>query len=127
MTEHNEHLLTGIRVLDLTRALAGPTCTRMFAEMGAEVIKIEGAPGGDMTRAVSKLRGDRSFYYIQQNLNKKSLCLDLHKPEGLALIRELVPQCDVVVQNFRPGVMDNMGLGYDDLRALRDDIISSPI
>src|SRR5690606_26993509 len=97
MNTPNEHLLTGIRVLDFTRALAGPSCSRMFAEMGAEVLKIEAAPKGDLTRAVSKMRADRSFYYVQQNLNKKSLCIDLRKPEGMALVRELVPHCDVVV------------------------------
>lgn len=119
----NEHLLTGFRVLDLTRALAGPTCTRMFAELGAEVIKIEAAPGGDMVRTVSKIRNERSLYLIQQNLNKKSLCVDFRTPEGMALIRELVPHCDVVVENYRPGVMEKIGLAYDDLRQLRDDII----
>ncbi|MEM7468558.1 MAG: CoA transferase [Pseudomonadota bacterium] len=85
MTVTNDHLLTGYRVLDLTRALAGPTCTRMFAECGAEVIKIEGAPIGDMVRAISKFGSDRSLYYVQQNLNKKSVCLDLRKPESLDL------------------------------------------
>lgn len=123
MQTPDEHLLSGIRVLDFTRALAGPTCTRMFAEMGAEVIKVEAAPAGDMTRAVSKLRGERSLYFVQQNLNKKSLCVDLRKPEGMALIRELVPHCDVVVENFKPGVMASMGLDYEALRALRKDII----
>ncbi len=123
MTIPTEHLLTGIRVLDFTRALAGPTCSRLFAEMGADVIKVESAPGGDMTRNVSKLRNERSLYYVQQNLNKKSLCVDFRQADGLALIRELVPHCDVVVENFKPGVMADMGLDYDSLRALRDDII----
>jgi len=118
-----EHLLTGFRILDLTRALAGPTATRMFAEMGAEVIKVEAAPDGDLVRAVSKLRNDRSLYYVQQNLNKKSICVDFRKPEGLNLIRELVPHCDVVVQNYKPGVMAKMGLAYEDLKKLRRDII----
>ena len=123
MNETTEHLLTGIRILDFTRALAGPTCTRMFAEMGAEVIKVEAAPDGDLTRAVTRLRADRSFYYVQQNLNKKSVCIDLRSPEGMALVKELVAKCDVVVQNFRPGVMDKMGLGFDDLKKIREDII----
>jgi len=123
MTTPNEHLLTGIRILDLTRALAGPTCTRMFAELGAEVIKIEPAPAGDMVRGISQLRGKRSLYLIQQSLNKKSLCVNLRTPEGLALVRELVPHCDAVVENFKPGVMADMGLGYDDLCELKDDII----
>ncbi len=119
----NEHLLTGIRLLDLTRALAGPTCSRLFAELGAEVIKIEPAPSGDMVRGISKLRGDSSLYIIQQSLNKKSVCVDLRSPEGMAIVRDLVPYCDAVVENFRPGVMATMGLGYDDLRELKDDII----
>lgn len=119
----NEHLLSGIRVLDFTRALAGPSCTRMFAEMGADVIKIESAPDGDMTRAVAKFRAERSFYYVQQNLNKQSLCIDLRSSEGMQLVRELVAECDVVVENFKPGVMATMGLDYDSLKALREDII----
>ncbi|MEQ8660019.1 MAG: CoA transferase, partial [Gammaproteobacteria bacterium] len=85
--------------------------------------KVEAAPAGDLTRAVSKIRGERSLYYVQQNLNKKSVCLDLRKPAGMALVRELVPHCDVVVENFRPGVMKSMGLDYDALKALREDVI----
>ncbi|MGK2915167.1 MAG: CaiB/BaiF CoA transferase family protein [Porticoccaceae bacterium] len=123
MTQPNEHLLTGIRILDLTRALAGPTCTRMFAELGAEVIKIEPAPAGDMVRGISQLRGKCSLYLIQQSLNKKSVCVNLRNPEGLALVRELVPHCDAVVENFKPGVMADMGLAYDDLCKLKNDII----
>ncbi len=123
MTNPNQHLLTGYRVLDLTRALAGPTCTRMFAECGAEVIKIESAPGGDMVRAVSKFKNERSLYFVQQNLNKKSVCLDLRKPESMALIKEMIPHCDVVVENFKPGVIKKMGLGYEQLQELKADII----
>ncbi len=119
----NEHLLTGIRILDLTRALAGPTCSRMFAELGAEVIKIEPAPSGDMVRGISKLRGDSSLYIIQQSLNKKSVCVNLRTPEGMAIVKDLVPHCDAVVENFKPGIMADMGLGYDDLCALKEDII----
>lgn len=123
MTNRHEHMLSGYRILDLTRAVAGPTCTRMFAEMGADVIKVEPAPDGEMARAVSKIRNERSLYLIQQSLNKQSLCVDLRTPEGLALVHELVPHCDVVVENFRPGVIAAMGLGYDALRELREDII----
>ncbi|MBV1931591.1 MAG: CoA transferase [Porticoccaceae bacterium] len=119
----NEHLLTGIRILDLTRALAGPTCSRMFAELGAEVIKIEPAPSGDMVRGISKLRGDSSLYIIQQSLNKKSVCVNLRTPEGMAIVKDLVPHCDAVVENFKPGIMAEMGLGYDDLCVLKEDII----
>jgi crotonobetainyl-CoA:carnitine CoA-transferase CaiB-like acyl-CoA transferase len=123
MTSKNEHMLSGIRILDLTRALAGPSCTRMFAELGAEVIKVEPAASGDMVRGISKLRGERSLYIIQQSLNKKSLCVNLRDPEGLALIKELVPHCDAVVENFKPGIMADMGLGYEDLCELKSDII----
>ena len=119
-----QHLLTGVRVLDFTRVLAGPTCTRMFAECGAEVIKVESGPDGDMVRKISKFRGnERSLYLIQQNLNKKSLCLDFRKPESIALLRELVAQCDVVVENFRPGVMAKLGLSYADCKAIKADIV----
>ncbi len=123
MTTTTDHLLSGYRILDFTRALAGPTCTRMFAEMGAEVIKVEAAPNGDMVRALCKFRNDRSFYYVQQNLNKRSLCLDLRRPEAQAILRELVPQCDVVVENFKPGVIAKMGFAYEELKSLREDII----
>ena len=123
MNKPAKHMLSRFRVLDLTRAVAGPTCTKMFAELGAEVIKVESAPGGDMARSISKLRNERSLYYIQHNLNKKSLCIDFRKPGGLDLIRELVPYYDVVVENFRPGVMAKIGLSYDELKKLRSDII----
>lgn len=118
-----EHVLTGLRVLDFTRALAGPTCTRMFAEMGAEVIKVESAPSGDMTRKMSRIRNERSLYYVQQSLGKKSLCVDLRDPRGMALIAALVPKVDVVVENFKPGTLAQMGLGYERLCELREDVI----
>ena len=118
-----EHCLTGIKVLDLTRALAGPSCTRMLAEMGAEVIKVEAAPDGDMVRRISCFTNDRSHYLVQWNLNKKSVCIDLRTEEGLALVKSLVPKVDVVVENFRPGVMAEMGLGYNELCQLKSDII----
>jgi CoA:oxalate CoA-transferase len=118
-----EHVLTGLRVLDFTRALAGPSCTRMLAEMGAEVIKVEPAPGGDFVRGISKLRNDRSLYFVQQSLGKKSFCVNLRDPRGMALVAALVPKVDVVVENFRPGTIDEMGLGYERLREMRPDII----
>jgi len=118
-----EHVLSGLRVLDFSRALAGPTCSRMFAEMGAEVIKVEAAPDGDMTRRMSKIRNERSLYYVQQNLGKKSLCLNLRDPRGMAIIAALVPKVDVVVENFKPGTLAAMGLGYERLCEMRKDII----
>ncbi|MBF6559625.1 MAG: CoA transferase [Candidatus Binataceae bacterium] len=118
-----DHVLSGIRVLDFSRALAGPTCTRMFAEMGAEVIKVESAPAGDMVRRMSKIRNERSLYYIQQNLGKKSLCIDARDPRGMAILTGLVAKVDVVVENFKPGTLAEMGLGYDRLREIKPDII----
>ena len=117
------HMLSGIRILDLSRALAGPTCTRLFAEMGADVIKVETAPAGDRTRLVSKMRNERGLYFVQQNLNKRSIAIDFSRAGGLDLVRELVPHCDIVVENFKPGVMQSMGLAYEDLKKLRADII----
>ena len=120
----NEPMLAGLRILDLTRALAGPTCTRMLVEMGAEVIKVEPAPGGEMTRYIAQFRGhERSLYYIQQNRGKKSVCVDLRKPEGLALVKELVQHVDVVVENFKPGVIAEMGMGFEALTAVKPGII----
>lgn len=123
MTTAQDQMLAGIRILDFTRALAGPTCTRLFAELGADVIKVESAPGGDMVRRISRIRNERSLYFVQQSLNKKSLCLDLRKPESIALLKELVKECDVVVENFKPGVLAEMGLGYEVLQSIRPDII----
>jgi CoA:oxalate CoA-transferase len=118
-----EHVLTGLRILDFTRALAGPTCTRMLAEMGAEVIKVEPSPTGDLSRNVSRFRNKRSLFFVQHNRGKKSLCLNLRDPRGMALLVELIPKVDVVVENFRPGVMASMGLGYGRLKELKPDII----
>ncbi len=118
-----QHVLSDLKVLDFTRALAGPTVTRMFAEMGAQVIKVESAPNGDLTRRMSKVRNERSLYYVQQNLGKKSLCVDLRDPRGLALIAALIPKVDVVVENFKPGTFDAMGLGYARLKQMREDVI----
>ena len=123
MSNPHEHVLTGLRALDLTRALAGPTCTRMLAEMGAEVIKVESAPAGDLIRNISKLRNERSLYHIQQNLGKKSVCVNLRDPRGMALVASLVAKVDVVVENFKPGTMDEMGLSYERLKEIKPDII----
>lgn len=123
MSQKMDHVLSDLRVLDLSRALAGPSCTRMLAEMGAEVIKVEPGPNGDLARRFSNYRNNRSLYYIQQNLGKKSLCVNLRDPRGLALVTELVPHVDVVVENFKPGVIAEMGLGYDRLREMKKGII----
>ncbi len=123
MAEGLTHCLTGLRVLDFTRALAGPTCARMLAEMGADVIKVEPAPKGDMSRSASMFRNKRSLFFVQHNRGKKSLCVNLREPRGMALIVELISQVDVVVENFRPGVMAGMGLSYERLKEIKPDII----
>jgi crotonobetainyl-CoA:carnitine CoA-transferase CaiB-like acyl-CoA transferase len=121
--QDSQHVLSGLRVLDFTRALAGPTCSRMLAEMGADVIKVESAPKGDLSRNASVFRNKRSLFYVQHNRGKKSLCVNLRDPRGMALVTELTQQVDVVVENFKPGVMANMGLSYERLKELKPDII----
>ena len=85
----------------------------MLAEQGADVIKVESAPKGDLGRNVSVFRNKRSLFHVQHNRGKKSLCVNLRDPRGMALITELIQQVDIVVENFKPGVMANMGLGYE--------------
>ena len=111
-------MLAGYRVLDFTQYLAGPTATRLMAEMGAEIIKIEQAPGGDPARTLPFVKDGRSVYFIQQNRGKKSLCLDLNSSAGLEIIRALIPKVDIVIENYGPGVLEKRGLDYASLRAL---------
>jgi crotonobetainyl-CoA:carnitine CoA-transferase CaiB-like acyl-CoA transferase len=116
-------MLNGIRVLDFTQYLAGPTATRLMAELGAEVIKVEQAKSGDPARALPFLKDGRSVYFIQQNRGKKSFCIDFSKPEGVELIRALVPKVDVVIENYGPGVMEKRGLNYDALKQINPRLI----
>jgi CoA:oxalate CoA-transferase len=104
--------LDGITVLDFTRVLSGPHATRMLADLGADVIKVE-PPAGDVTRFTAPRRHSMPSYYAQQNTGKRSLSLDLNRPEATAIALELVEHCDIVVENFRPGVMDRFGLSYE--------------
>ncbi len=120
-------ILDDIRVLDFTQYLAGPTVTRLMAEMDAEIIKIEIAPNGDPSRGLPLADRNRSGYFVQQNRGKQSLCLDLRQAEALAIVRELVSKVDVVVENFGPGVMEKRGLAYADLRAIKPDIIMASV
>jgi crotonobetainyl-CoA:carnitine CoA-transferase CaiB-like acyl-CoA transferase len=115
--------LQGIRVLDFSRILAGPYCTMVLADMGAEVIKIERPGTGDETRAWGPFVGGESAYFLCVNRNKKSVTVDLSKPPGQTIIRELATTADVLVENFRPGTMEKLGLGYDDLRTIKPRLI----
>jgi crotonobetainyl-CoA:carnitine CoA-transferase CaiB-like acyl-CoA transferase len=121
------HVLDGYKVLDFTQVLAGATCTRLLAEMGAEVIKIELAPKGDFSRGFGAFREGRSAYYIQQNRGKKSVCLDAKKPAALEILRSLVPKVDVLVENFAPGAITRMGLGWDDVKKLNPRVVMCSI
>ena len=119
-----ESPLEGIRVLDLTRVLAGPFATRILGDLGADVIKIEDPKSGDGVRTVSPFYpGGESHYFLSLNRNKRSVAVDLKHPDGLNLVLDLVSECDVVVENFRPGVMERLGLGFEELVARRSDVI----
>ena len=120
-------MLSDCRVLDFTQYLAGPTATRMMAEMGAYVIKVEQAPGGDPSRLLPIIKEGRSIYFIQQNRGKKSLCLDFDKPESMELLRALIPTVDVVVENFGPGVMERRGFDYESLKKINPRIIMASV
>ncbi|MBU5675236.1 CoA transferase [Alkaliphilus sp. MSJ-5] len=123
----NRGALEGIKILDLTRVLAGPFCTMMLADMGAEVIKIEIPGKGDDTRNFGPYKNGESLYYANVNRNKKGITLNLKKPEGKELFLEMVKNADVVVENYRPGVMDKLGLGYDVLSEVNDKIIYAAV
>ena len=116
-------MLEDIRVLDLTQFWFGPFCTMMLADMGAEVIRVEPPWGSPDRVADAYIVGRSSYTFHQLNLNKKGLTLNLKTPEGIRVFKELVPLSDVVVQNFRPGAMERLGLGYDVLRELNPGII----
>ena len=119
--------LDGVRVLDLTQYLSGPACTLLMAGLGAEVIKVEPAPGGDASRQLPVVDGPRSSFYVQQNRGKRSVCVDLRHPEGPALVRDLAARCDVFVENFSAGVLERRGLGPDALRAADPRLIYASI
>ena len=119
--------LGDITVLDLTRVLAGPYCTMMLADFGANVIKIEIPGKGDDTRAMGPIKNGASMYYANVNRNKKGVTLNLKAPGGKELFRELVKKADVVVENYRPGVMDKLGLGYDELKKVNPRIIYAAV
>lgn len=121
-----EKALEGITVLDLTRVLAGPYCTMLLKQMGARVIKLERPGAGDDSRGFGPyLGGDRSksAYFMSINWGKESLTLDLKKEEGKDIFRKMVSQVDVVVENFRPGTMEKLGLGYDELKKINPRLI----
>jgi CoA:oxalate CoA-transferase len=115
--------LSGIRVVDLTRILAGPFCTQLLADLGAEVIKVEPPGRGDPVRGQGAIKDGLSWYYAQFNRNKKSITLDLYTDEGRQVLADLIRQADVLVENYRPGVLDQMGFEAARLEALNPALI----
>ncbi|QLA82960.1 CoA transferase [Acidovorax sp. JMULE5] len=116
--------LDGVRVLDLSRVFAGPLCGQVLADFGADVIKVEHPGRGDDTRDWGMRIGKtETTYYNSMNRNKRSITVDLQTPEGVKIIRDLLPQCDVVIQNFKTGGAEKLGLGYEQLKAIKPDLI----
>ena len=115
--------LEGIRVVDLTRVVAGPYCTMMLGDMGAEVIKIEDPRLGDDTRAWGPYLHGHSSFYFQLNRSKKSVAIDLKTPEGAARLRELIETADVLIENFRPGSLTRLGFGYAEVSAMNPRLV----
>ncbi|MGR8946526.1 MAG: CaiB/BaiF CoA transferase family protein [Gammaproteobacteria bacterium] len=120
-------ILDGIRVIDFTQYLAGPVVTRLMAEMGAEIIKVEQGPDGDPTRTLPMMKNGRSGYFVQQSLGKKSVCLDFDSPTSKEIINELIASADVVVENYSKRTAEKLGLGYDELKQINPQIIVASI
>ncbi|MGF1597098.1 MAG: CaiB/BaiF CoA transferase family protein [Acidimicrobiales bacterium] len=117
-----EYPLSGVKVLDFSRVLAGPFVGRMLADLGADVVKVE-PPEGDMTRNMGRKVNDLSGYFTQQNVGKRGICVDLTKDGASELMLELAARADVVVENFRPGIMSSFGLGWEELSAVNPGLV----
>ena len=120
--------LQGVKIIDLTQHLAGPFCTMLLADMGAEVIKVE-PPWGDASRTSPQYPSidGQNAYFMFVNRNKRSVVLDLKSQEGVGVLMKLVQGSDVVIENFRPGVMDRLGIGYENLKEVNPGIVYASI
>lgn len=118
--------LTGVKILDLTRVLSGPFCTALLGDMGADVIKVE-SPEGDSVRGAGAIKDGLSWYFAQFNRNKRSLRLDMRKPAAKVILARLIERSDVLVENFRPGVLARMGFDDERLKTLRPSLITCSI
>jgi len=123
MSEDSQNVFSGIRVLDLTRYLPGGFCTQIWADHGAEVIKIEEVEQGDFCRLDPPFVNGQSYYYLALNRSKKSMTLNLKKDEGKKIFVKLVSTADVVIENYRPGVMDRLNLGYEMLKEVNPRLV----
>jgi crotonobetainyl-CoA:carnitine CoA-transferase CaiB-like acyl-CoA transferase len=119
--------LKGYKVLDLTRALAGPFCTMILADLGAEVVKVEPLPDGDMSRLWGPFVGGEGMYHLSTNRNKKSIAIDVRDRRGLAVIKQLIGESDVIVENYKGGTTQQMGLDYETLHELNPRLIYGSI
>lgn len=115
-TEHRSGPLSGVKVLDFSRILSGPYASMVLSDLGADIIKVEPIEKGDETRNFPPFHGPLSHYFIALNRNKKSISLDLKSEQGIEIAKKLAAQSDIVLENFRPGVMDRLGLGYETLK-----------
>lgn len=119
--------LQGVKIVDLSRALSGPFCTMVLADLGADVIKIESGPDGDMSRTWGPFDRGVSTYYLSCNRNKRGMCIDLRNLKGLATLQQLIDDADVVIENFKPGTLHSMGLGYEVLSARNPRLVLGSI
>ena len=115
--------LEGIRILDFTRAYSGPYCTMLLGDLGAEVIKVERAGSGDDTRTLFPVKDGESGYFAYLNRSKKSIALDLKSESGRKIALDIAAKSDILIENFSPGTMGRLGLGYEDIKAVNPDII----
>ena len=115
--------LHGYRIVDLSQVVSGPMATMLLSDQGADVVKVEPVDSQDTLRRPTFARGGFSAFFLNNNRGKRSLAVDLHRPEGRQVILDLAATADVFVQNFRPGVCDRMGIGYEDLRAVNPDLV----
>jgi crotonobetainyl-CoA:carnitine CoA-transferase CaiB-like acyl-CoA transferase len=115
--------LEGIKVLDFTRAMAGPFCTQLLGDLGAEIIKVESIQGGDETRQWGPFWNDISCYFLSANRNKQSIAINLKDSDGFKIIRSLVEKSDVVIENFRPGIVERLGINYQSLAKINPRLI----
>lgn len=118
-----EQALKGMKVLDLSQVLAGPYCTMVLADMGADVIKVEKYPNGDDTRSMGPYINEESYMYMMVNRNKRGICLNLKTKQGLEVLYKLIKEADVFIENYRPGVTKKLGIDYDTLKALNPTLI----